>query len=352
MPWKGRPAAHRRIGLSTGPPSFLRIAAAAEQEPVAPVVARMADTTDSSPTRAADFAGRDAAVAVNSYTTVVGRDAVPEERFRAYWRDAHGPLCSRIPALGFYVQHHFARVQDAHLWPAIEGVTPIEGYVLDGAVEIGWPDVEAQQAFQAASSILFGDEQNVFEETVAYPLPDGSTTVFDRDPDPVPNGADRFDRLHVHLTPRAGEAQALADFARGELAAVLAAAPGAIKVRVHAPEDHDNSTPNPPAPNVAHTVQAERVRLVILEVAFTDPLARRSAFESAPFQALLPRIAELAAHATPFAVSGVFTFVRDGALTTAGLRGSRVAEVIRDLAATNQVADDVTTLMRTGLPKA
>jgi hypothetical protein len=47
-------------------------------------------------------------------------------------------------------------------------------------------------------------------------------------------------------------------------------------------------------------------------------------------------------------VSGVHTFVRDGALTTAGLRGSRVAELITDLAAANQVADDVRHLMETG----
>ncbi|GAA4756790.1 hypothetical protein GCM10025783_32680 [Amnibacterium soli] len=299
-----------------------------------------------------DFAARDAAIAVNSYTTVVGRSTVPEERFRAYWRDAHGPLCARIPALGFYVQHHFARTQDAHLWPVIDGVAPLPGYVLDGAVEIGWPSEAAQQEFQRASSILFGDEQNVFEETVAYPLPTGSTTVFDREPDPIPNGPDRYDRLHVHFTPRAGQAERLADLLRGEVADAVATAPGAIKVRVHAPDDHDNSTPNPPAPNVAHTVVAERVRLVVLEVAFTDPLARRRAFDTPAFTATLAAQRELAQHITAFPVSGVFTFVRDSALTTAGLRGSRVAEVIRDLAATNQVADDVVGLMRTGAPTA
>ena len=295
-----------------------------------------------------DFSDRDSAIAVNSYTTVVGRSSVPEAGFRAYWRDAHGPLCSRVPALGFYVQHHFARTQDAHLWPAIEGVTPLPGYVLDGAVEIGWPSTAAQEEFQQASSILFSDEQNAFEETVAYPLPQGSTTVFDRDPDPIPNGPDRFDRLHVHFTPRAGQAERLADLLRGAVADAIAAAPGSIKVRVHAPDEHDNSTPNPPAPNVAHTVVAERVRLVVLEVVFTDPLARRRAFESDEFTATLPAQRELAQHITAFPVSGVFTFVRDSSLTTAGLRGSRVAELIRDMAATNQVADDVVGLMHTG----
>ena len=54
-------------------------------------------------------------------------------------------------------------------------------------------------------------------------------------------------------------------------------------------------------------------------------------------------------HITAFPVSGVFTFVRNEALTTAGIRGSRVAELIADLAAANQVSDRVVTLMRRGL---
>lgn len=295
-----------------------------------------------------DFGSRDRGIAVNSYTTVVGRSSVTEDRFRAYWRDVHGPLCSRVPGLGYYVQHHFTRRQDAHLWPVLDGVGPLPGYALDGAVEIGWASAEAQAVFQQASPILFSDEQNVFDETAAYPLPSGSTTVVDREPDPVPNGADRFDRLHVHFTPRLDRAADLAGFLLGGFADLVRADPDVVKVRVHVPDPHDNSSPNPPAPNVAHTMPDERVSLVILEIAFPDPLARRRFFGSEGFTAMLPRLAELASAATPFAVSGVFTFVRDGELTTAGLRGSRVAELIRDLAAANQVGDDVQRLMRTG----
>jgi len=300
------------------------------------------------PAPAPDHGARDRAVAVNSYTTVRGRSTVPEDRFRAYWRDVHGPLCSRVPALGFYVQHHFARRQDAHLWPLPEGVGPLPGYELDGAVEIGWPSAAAQAEFQQASGILFADEQNVFDETVAYALPRGSVTVVDRDPDPAPNGADRHDRLHVHFSVRDGRATELADLLREEIGGLAAASPDVVKVRVHAPEPHDNSTPNPPAPDVEHTVVAERVDLVVLEIAFPDPLARRRFLATEGFTATLPRQAELATAITAFPVSGVFTFVRDGELTTAGLRGSRVAELIRDLAAANQVADDVRGLMHTG----
>jgi hypothetical protein len=299
-------------------------------------------------TDAGNFAYRDAAIAVNSYTTVLGTSSVPDDRFRAYWRDVHGPLCSRIPALGWYVQHHFARRADPHLWPPIDRVTPVPGYVLDGAVEIGWASAEQQAVFQDASSILFSDEQNVFDETVAYALPEGSTTFVDRQPDPVPNGADHVDRIHVHFTPRAGRADDLVAFLETTLADVAVASDEVVKVRLHAPEPHDNSTPNPPAPNVEHTVGEERVSLAILEIAFVDQLARRRFFAGKLFKDTMSTQASLASHITPFAVSGVFTFVRDGQLTTAGLRGSRVAELIDDLAALNQIGDDVRQLMHTG----
>jgi hypothetical protein len=302
----------------------------------------------SAPVDPTDFGERDATIAVNSYTTVRGRSSVPEDRFRSYWRDVHGPLCSRVPALGWYVQHHFARQQDAHLWPVIDGVTPLAGYELDGAVEIGWASDEAQAEFQQAAGILFSDEQNVFDETAAYALPRGSRTLVDRQPDPVPNGSDGYDRMHVHFSPRDGRAAELADYLLGPFATAVQESPDVVKVRVHAPDPHDNSTPNPPAPDVEHTVVEGRVTLVILEIAFVDPLARRRFFATEAAQQVTSRLAELADHITPFAVSQVCTFVRDGELTTAGLRGSRVAELITDLAALNQVSAEVRTLMHTG----
>lgn len=295
-----------------------------------------------------DHGARDASITINSYTTVLGRQAVPEDSFRAYWRDVHGPLCSRVPGLGWYVQHHFSRRQDAHLWESPASVGPIPGYELDGAVEIGWKTADTQAEFQDAASILFSDEQNVFEETAAYPLPSGSTTVFDRQADAIPNGRDSLDRLHVHFTPKPGQASALSAYLREDLAAVAKDSPEVVKVRVHAPDDHDNSTPSPPAPNVEHTVVADRVSLVILEIAFVDPLARRRFFASSAYQATLDHQEEVAAFITAFPVSGVFTFVRDGELTTAGLRGSRVAELITGMAASNQVEPSVQTLMHTG----
>jgi hypothetical protein len=60
-------------------------------------------------TEASDYSERDATIAINTYTTVLRRPRVPHELFATYWRDVHGPLCSRIPGLGWYVQRHLDR---------------------------------------------------------------------------------------------------------------------------------------------------------------------------------------------------------------------------------------------------
>jgi len=83
----------------------------------------------------------------------------------------HGPLCSRIPGLAWYIQIHLDREQDDHLWPAIDGIECFPDYVLDGGVEIGFASAQDQKTFMDACHLLFADEQNMFAETIAYDLP-------------------------------------------------------------------------------------------------------------------------------------------------------------------------------------
>lgn len=294
-----------------------------------------------------NFAARDAAVAINTYTTVLRRPKVPHETFANYWRDVHGPLCSRIPGLGWYVQNHFNREQDAHLWPEIDGVSPFENYVLDGGVEIGFETAADQEEFNDACSILFADEQNMFAATVAYALPKGSTTLIDRSADPVPNGDDGLDRIHVHLGSRTGDAFAFATLMTN-LAEKISSDPAAMKVRLHLADVYDNAKPAPPAPGVDHTVPDERRHIAVLELAFASPLARRQFYGGDLFQSTLSDQKAQISHATAFAVSGIYTYVRDKQLTTAGLRGSRQAQLIETLGAANQVSDDVRTLLHKG----
>jgi len=296
---------------------------------------------------ASDYAERDRTIAINTYTTVLRRERVPHELFATYWRDVHGPLCSRIPGLGWYVQMHLSREQDAHLWPQIEGIRPFTDYELDGGVEIGFASAEDQAIFNETCAILFADEQNMFAATVAYALPNGSQTLVDRVADPVPNGDDGLDRIHLHLGARRSDVAAFGQRIT-DLAQRLAAEVAVLKVRLHLPEPYSNDDPAPPAPDVAHTVPPERRLVAILDLAFATPLERRHFYASDAFAAATHGLGKEVAHATAFAVSGVYTYVRDKQLTLAGLRGSRPAQLIERIGAVNQTGEDVCTLVMTG----
>jgi hypothetical protein len=299
------------------------------------------------PSPTPDYAERDARIAINSYTTVLRRPRVPHEVFATYWRDVHGPLCSRIPGLTWYVQNHVNREQDAHLWPVIDGIAPFADYELDGGVEIGFASKADQDVFNDASHILFADEQNMFAATVAYALPNGSRTLVDRLPDPTPNGDDGVDRLHVHFGAAENGAAAFKAVMTA-FAEALAASSAVLKLRLHLPEPYDNADPAPPAPHVDHAVPAERTLMAVIELAFETPLTRRAFLETDTFLAAYDALKVNVAHVSAFAVSGVYTYVRDAKLTTAGLRGSRAAQLIERLGANNQVAADVQKLMLTG----
>jgi len=286
-------------------------------------------------------------IEINSYTTVKRRERVPHEVFAHYWRDVHGPLCSRLPGLGLYIQHHFTREQDAHLWPLPPGVEEIADYELDGGVEIGFVSPDEQERFKGASPILFGDEQNMFEETLAYDLPQGSVTLVNELHDEGMNGADTADRIHLHLSPR-GTLEDLHSYLRTDLGPILATDDAVLKVRLHLCAPFVNDGQRPPSPDVAHFAPPARAEMAIMEVAFESPLARRRFFASKIFQSTSARQGAHIAQLKAFAVAGVYTYVYEGVLTTAGLRGSRAAELIDYLGAVNQLAPEVEELMLRG----
>ncbi|MCI3946339.1 hypothetical protein K0038_03394 [Pseudomonas syringae] len=287
-----------------------------------------------------NYGARDQNIVINSYTTVLRRNGVPHELFATYWRDVHGPLCARLPGLGWYVQHHLTREKDGHLWPVIEGVKPLPGYVLDGGVEIGFLSAEDQKQFKDASSLLFTDEQNMFEETIAYDVPDGSSTLVDRLPDPAPNETATQDKMHLHFhlasdnLPAAREAVA-------RLAREMAASEAVLKLRLHLAEPYDNAQPAPPAPDVNHEVEAARLTVVMMEVVFESAWTRRTYYASESFKAITQGLSAHVRHITPFGVSGVYTYVRDATMTDAGVRGSRPAQLIRQLGAINQTRPEI-----------
>jgi hypothetical protein len=298
------------------------------------------------PLTALDSSSRDRSIAINSYTTVLRHPKVPYDLFAAYWRDVHGPLCARMPGLGWYTQYHFAREHDAHAWPVTEGIAPLPGYVLDGAVEIGFGSAADQQRFKAASPLLFADEQNVFDETLCYDLPQGSTTYVDYLANPCPNEIAPLDRIHVHFHGEAGDDEAFNAFLSNQLAPAMAGDPAIMKLRLHLPTPYDNARPNPRSPDVKHDAPAARLHLAMLELVFDSALARRQFFSSATFRRATQGLTHHVRYVTPFSVSGVFTYVRDGELTLAGLRGSRSAELIQQLGAINQIRPEAMALFQ------
>jgi hypothetical protein len=286
----------------------------------------------------ADFAARDEHIRCLSYGVMRKLPGLPQDMFACYWRDVLGTLLARLPGVSYYVQHHFSPNHRANLWPLPGGIRRI-GVVLDGAVEIGFADTDGRNRYVEASPVLFGDEVHLFEHTVAYSLPWGSRTLVDREPDGIPNGSDRLHRLHLHLNGGAGNGFRpwLSEWARH-----LASAPEVQKLRLHLPEPYDNARPSPPSPDVDHQVSDERKDIGVIEIGFASALTAREFWESETHRATIEDQRRYLRSVGAFLVTGVYTYVRDGVITTAGLRGSRTAELIERIGAVNQTRDEVT----------
>jgi len=291
------------------------------------------------PTDSPDFGSRDDAIRCQTYSPVRKLDGLPHELFALYWRDVHGPLCARLPGLGFYVQHHFSRERRANLWPRPKGVRNID-VVLDGAVEIGFANNEDEAEFIGASPILFGDEVNIFGWDAAFRLPSGSRTFIDRQANGVPNGLDEMHRLHVYL--HSDDTESLRQCAT-TYANLLSNQPCVRKLRLHAPEPFDNANPLPPSP-VDHHVVDDMLTIAVIEVGFANALQAQTLFGSDAFKSAQQYVSAHIQALAAFLVTGVYTYVRDGKPTAAGLRGSRTAEIIEQIGAVNHLEPAVTDL--------
>ena len=291
-----------------------------------------------------DYSSRDAVVRHAVYASVRRREGVPRELFSIYWRDVHGPLCSRLPGLGFYVQQHFDRDRGANLWPLAEGVRRIEA-TIDGSAELGFENLVDRSAFAEAATMLYSDEQNFIGEAIAYDLPHGSQTLVDREEDGTRNGPDLLHRVHVYMSRRLGGET---DGWLHDTCLRFAADPRIRKVKLHLGTSYDNARPAPPSPNVQHLVEKDRLDLVIAEVAFTSAREARSFFAGALFQQALKQQAHFVEALGAYLVTGFYVFVRDRHPTTAGLRGSRQAELIDTVGAANQLETAVETLFQRG----
>jgi hypothetical protein len=151
------------------------------------------------------------------------------------------------------------------------------------------------------------------------------------------------------MSPR-GSLEDLHAFLRDDLGPKLAEDETVEKVRLHLCSPFVNDGEHPPSPDVAHAATSARAELAIIEIAFENPLARRRFFASDAYQNTLKVQAVHIAQLKAFAVSGVYTYVFEGVITTAGLRGSRAAELIEYLGATNQLTAEVEALFLRDAP--
>jgi hypothetical protein len=293
-----------------------------------------------------DYAVRDDAIACGTYSPVRKLAGLSEQLFGRYWRDVHGPLCARLPGLGYHVQTHFSRERRANLWPVAGGVRRIEAD-FDGAVELGFASDAEQSRFDAAAPLLYHQERELFAWSGAYRLPGGSRTYIDTQADAACNGPDRLHRLHLYLQGRsAREFRAwISDWA-----AELAQLDAVRKLRLHLPEPYDNRHPQPPSPGVDHLMPAILGQPAIMEIAFDNALAAGHFFHSKPYLATVPwQSAHIAALAA-FLVDAVHTYVHGGELTMAGLRGSSAAALIADMGSVHQADPRVTRLFHQTRP--
>ena len=80
------------------------------------------------------------------------------------------------------------------------------------------------------------------------------------------------------------------------------------------------------------------------EIGFANALTAREFWESEAYLTTIEDQRRYLRSVGAFLVTGVYTYVRDGVITTAGLRGSRNAELIERIGAVNQTRDEVTRL--------
>lgn len=289
-----------------------------------------------------DHSDRDEAIETLFYTPLKRRRSVSQELFDDHWKDAHGPLCARLPGLYQYIQYHLAH-DEGRLWPSTAGVSrDIEDEEqLDGIAVLAFTSIEDREAWVDNGDILMIDEQNAFEETIGYETINGnSTTHIDHRRDPAPNGDDEYESLHVLF--RKNEDTPLEEFHEyiaEEFVPSLIESDQLLRLRSHLIEEYDNSIEQPPAPNVSHDAPPAKQYQAALDIAFEDRLALQRFFESSAYTQTEDAQAEYISQIHAFPVRNTYVHNYNGEMTIAGQRGATVARTIRNIGALNQIEE-------------
>lgn len=286
---------------------------------------------------------RDEAIETLFYTPLKRRRSVSQELFDDHWKDAHGPLCARLPGLHQYIQYHLGH-DEGRRWPSAPGVSrDIEAdEQLDGVAVLAFESMDERKAWVDNSDVLMADEQNAFEETIGYETIDGnSTTHVDHRRDSAPNGDDDYESLHVLFRKNKDiSIEEFHEYIAEEFVPSLAESDELLRLRSHLIEEYDNSIDQPPAPNVSHDAPPEKQYQAALEISFDNRLALERFFTSPEYERTEDSQSKYIDQIHAFPVRNTYVHNYGGEMTIAGQRGSTVAETIEGIGARNQINDE------------
>nr|WP_072013786.1 ethyl tert-butyl ether degradation protein EthD [Myxosarcina sp. GI1] len=297
-------------------------------------------------TRKTDYAIRDRQGKLAFYVLLWKRKSINLSLFDNYWRDVHGPVCARLPGQHQYWQFHLDRCE-GELWPTVPGVeyTCAEANQFEGIAELTFTSEAERNLWFESASILMDDEHNIFSKAIGYNTSLGnSITYVDGIPSGQPNG--KLDLLKFHIMVKKSPSAsiiALRQYLKETFAPTVSQSESVLKLRLHLFEAVDNSRAD--ASGVSHFEPPEEQYQAAIEIAFANPLEMEKFFASPEYAIATRDLSRYVRRFLLFPERTAYTFVYDGEMTLAGQRSSTVAELIANIGATNQLKEDVTTLM-------
>jgi hypothetical protein len=300
-----------------------------------------------------DYSTRDKDARFTFYVLLWKRRGITQAMYDDYWRDVHGPVCARLPGQFQYWQWHVFQ-NEGGTFPGVKGVngTSTEDEQFDGIAELTFKTAADRDTWFKAAGILMDDEHNLFRKAIGYVTAENnSTTYVDRIEVGDPNGPQGLVRFHVLV--RQADGVGVAEFRKyltDRFAAALVKSDRLLKFRLHLLEPPDLSRPD--AAGVAHAEPRELLYQAAFEIGFRNRLDMEAFFASAEYAAAVEQQGRYVKQVSPFPERAPYTFVYGGKMTMAGRRGSRTAELITDLGATNQIRDDISQLLGIREPNA
>lgn len=297
-------------------------------------------------TATVDYAIRDQKGQSVFYVLLWKRKGIKSDTFSQYWRNVHGPVCGRLPGQYQYWQFHL-EPQSHNLWPTIDGIeldsVPEDSF--NGIAELTFTNDLQRQTWFDKASVLMDDEHNLFSKAIGYTTENGnSKTYVDRIEQGDPNGKLNLLKFHIMLKKSpAVTVKAFQRYLAETFAPAIVESDSIVKFRLHLFDRVDNSRPD--ANGVIHSEPAEKQYQAAFEIAFSNPLEMNNFFTSKDYARATENLAQYVRQINPFAEQSVYTFVYDGKMTLAGQRGSTAAGLITEVGATNQLKEEITTLI-------